>query len=257
MIEPRQIADQLLVAEQERKEIDPFTDTYPDLDVDTGYESQRLLVQTKREQGLVVVGAKVGLTSRAKQKTMGVTEPIYGMVFDTMLQNHGEPVDLDALIHPRVEPEVAFLLGRDIRGPVGVPGVLAATEAVFGAVDVIDSRYRDYKFRLPDVTADNCSGGKMVLGPVTRALTEVDDLRLLGCVVRVDGDVVATAAGAAVIGHPAAAVAWLANTLARRGEYLHAGWLVFAGGLTDAFVLQPGRSVSAEFDGLGSIEVFA
>src|SRR5206468_5548739 len=142
----------------------------PDFDVEGGYEAQRLLVQTKRERGHVVVGAKVGLTSRAKQKTMGVSEPIYGMVFDTMLQRHGEPVDLDALIHPRVEPEIAFLLARDLTGPVGVPGVLAATEVVFGAVDVIDSRYRDYKFRLPDVSADNCSGGKMVLGPVTRTL---------------------------------------------------------------------------------------
>jgi 2-oxo-3-hexenedioate decarboxylase len=257
MIEPRQIADQLLVAEQERKEIDPFTDAHPDLDVEAGYEAQRLLVQTKVERGLKVVGAKVGLTSRAKQKTMGISEPIYGMVFDTMLLQHGEPVELDELIHPRVEPEIAFLLGRDLVGPVGVPGVLAATEVVFGAVDVIDSRYRDYKFKLPDVTADNCSAGKMVLGPVTRKLDEVEDLRLLGCVVRVDGDVVATAAGAAVIGHPAAAVAWLANTLAARGEHLPAGSLLFAGGLTDAFPLQAGRSVTAEFDGLGSIEVFA
>jgi 2-oxo-3-hexenedioate decarboxylase len=257
MIDPREVADQLLVAEQERKELDRFTDAHPDFDVESGYEAQRLLVQTKLERGHKIVGAKVGLTSRAKQKTMGVSEPIYGMVFDSMLHPYGERVDLDALIHPRVEPEIAFLLAKDLTGPVGVPGVLAVTEAVFGAVDVIDSRYRDYKFRLADVAADNCSGGKMVLGPLTRRHDEVEDLRLLGCVVRVDGDVVATAAGAAVIGHPAAAVAWLANTLAKRGESLKAGSMIFAGGLTDAFPLQAGRSVSAEFDGLGTIEVFA
>ena len=110
--------------------------------------------------------------------------------------------------------------------------VLAATDVVFGAVDVLDSRYEGFKFTLTDVVADNASAGAFYLGPIARKVGELVDLRLLGCVVRVDGDVVMTAAGAAVMGHPAASVAWLANQLADQGESLKAGQLIFSGGVT-------------------------
>ena len=136
-------------------------------------------------------------------------------------------------------------------------GVLAATEAVFGAVDVLDSRFRDFRFRLPDVVADNASAGRFFLGPRACRPGELEDLRLLGCVLRSDGDVTHTAAGAAVMGHPAASVAWLANRLAQRDEHLPAGSLVFSGGLTAAVPIPPGHAVTAEFDGLGTVEVFA
>jgi 2-oxo-3-hexenedioate decarboxylase len=174
-----------------------------------------------------------------------------------MLLGHGEPVPLDRFIHPRVEPEVAFLLGRDVATPATVLSVLAATEAVFAAVDVLDSRYADFRFTLPDVIADNASAGLFLIGP--RALTpaEAGDLRTIGCVLRVGGDVVATAAGAATMGHPAAAVAWLANRLAGTGRKLTAGMLIFSGGLTEPVPLRPGVPVTAELDGLGAIEVYA
>jgi 2-oxo-3-hexenedioate decarboxylase len=257
VITPRQAADELVVAERERKELTPFTDAHPDFGVAAAYEAQQLFVQSKLDAGQVLAGAKLGLTSRAKQQDMGVSEPLYGQVTSGMIAPYGEMLDIGALIHPRLEPEIAFLLAKDLAGPTGVTGVLAATEAVFGAVDVLDSRFQDFRFRLPDVVADNASAGRFFLGPRARRPGELEDLRLLGCVLRADGDVAGTAAGAAVMGHPAASVAWLANRLAERGEHLPAGSLVFSGGLTAAIPIRPGHAVSAEFDGLGTVEVFA
>jgi 2-oxo-3-hexenedioate decarboxylase len=135
--------------------------------------------------------------------------------------------------------------------------VLAATECVFPAIDVLDSRYVDYGFTLPDVVADNASGAAFMLGSVTRKPSEAGDLRLTGVVLRRNGEVVATAAGGAVMGHPAASVAWLVNRLAERGEKLRAGMIVLSGGLTAPVPLTPGTTVTAEFDGLGVVEVRA
>lgn len=257
MIDPRQVAKELAVAERERGAIDPFTDSEPQFDITTAYEAQDYFVAAKVDNGDSVIGAKLGLTSRAKQLDMNVADPLYGKVTAGMIAPYGEALDLDALIQPRAEPEIAFLLGKELAGPATVTSVLAATEAVFGAIDVLDSRYRDYRFTLADVVADNCSSGRFLLGSQARRPEELEDLRLVGCVVRSDGDVVFTAAGAAVMGHPAASVAWLANRLAERGEALPAGSLIFSGGLTAPIPVRAGHSVTAEFDGLGTIEVYA
>jgi 2-oxo-3-hexenedioate decarboxylase len=256
MIDAREIASRLVEAEAARKEIPQFTDLDPDLDVETAYAAQWEFVQAKLGAGEQLVGAKLGLTSRAKQEAMGLAEPLYGWITSGMIATYGEPIDRGRLIHPRVEPEIAFLLGRDITAPATVTSVLAATELVFAAVDILDSRYRDFRFALPDVVADNASAGGVVLGPQARRPSELVDLRLLGCVLRTAGEVVATAAGAATMGHPAAAVAWLANRLGARGQSLRKGWLVLSGGLTAPVPLEPGTAVIAEFDGLGSVEVY-
>ncbi|MFY9933209.1 MAG: fumarylacetoacetate hydrolase family protein [Streptosporangiaceae bacterium] len=184
-----------------------------------------------------------------------MTEPLYGWVTSGMIASYGEPVPAGSLIHPRAEPEIGFLLGRDLSGPTTVTSVLAATEAVFVAVDILDSRYLDFRLTLADVIADNASAGRVVLGPQVRPPGELADLRLIGCVLRKGGEVVATAAGAAAAGHPAAAVAWLANCLAGQGKSLRAGQLVLSGGLTAPVLLDEGAAVTAEFDGLGSVEV--
>ena len=256
MIDASSIAADLVVAERERKAIVPFTDAHPDLDLDTAYAAQHEVVRAKLDAGERIVGAKLGLTSRAKQQAMGVDSPLYGWVTSGMLAPFGEPVDTDRMIHPRVEPEIAFLLARDIEAPATVTSVLAATDVVFAAIDVLDSRYENFRFTLPDVVADNASAAAFLLGPISRSPSELGDLRLLGCVMRVGGEVVATAAGAAVMGHPAASVAWLANRLAERGERLTAGMLVFSGGLTAPVPLTAAAAVTAEFDGLGTIEAF-
>ncbi|MGV0715280.1 fumarylacetoacetate hydrolase family protein [Mycolicibacterium sp. XJ662] len=256
MISPDEFAKQLIVAERECTAIAPFTDASPDFDVETAYVTQRAFVQSKLDAGEHVVGAKLGLTSRAKQEAMGVDSPLYGSVTSGMLAPFGAPIDLSKLIHPRVEPEIAFTLGRDVEAPATVMTVLAATESVCGAIDIIDSRYQEFRFKLPDVIADNASAARVLIGPRSVSPDEIEDLRLLGCVVRANGDVAATAAGAAAMGHPAASVAWLANQLAQRGEVLKAGWTVFSGGLTAPVALSAGSFVTVEFDGLGTIEAF-
>jgi 2-oxo-3-hexenedioate decarboxylase len=256
MISASEIANDLIAAERERKGIAQFSDNHPDIELDTAYQAQRAFVQSKLDAGQRFVGYKLGLTSRNKQQAMGLDAPLYGRVTSGMLSAHGDPIRLDRFIHPRVESEIAFLLARDVEAPATVTSVLAATEVVFGAVDVLDSRYESFQFTLTDVVADNASAGAFYLGPVARRLDELEDLRLLGCVVRVDGEVAMTAAGAAVMGHPAASVAWLADQLAKEGEALRAGQLIFSGGVTAPVPVVAGRSVTFEFDGLGAIEVY-
>jgi 2-oxo-3-hexenedioate decarboxylase len=256
MIDASEIARVLASAQRERRAVPPFTDEHPDLDADSAYDAQWVSVQAKLDAGDRLVGAKLGLTSRVKQQVMKVDSPLYGWVTSSKLVPYGEPVDLARFIHPRVEPEIAFLLAREVVTPATVTSVLAATESVFAAVDVLDSRYEDFRFTLPDVIADNASAGTFLLGPRAVRPADLDDLRLLGCVLRVDGQIVSTAAGAATMGHPAAPVAWLANRLVAREQKLMAGMLIFSGGLTEPVPLRLGMSVTAELDQLGTIEVY-
>jgi 2-oxo-3-hexenedioate decarboxylase len=256
VIDAQGIADILITAERERKGIAQISDDHPDVDVATAYRAQQAFVQSKLDAGETFVGYKLGLTSRNKQQAMGLDAPLYGRVTSGMISTYGDPVRFDRFIHPRVESEIAFLLARDVEPPATVTSVLAATDVVFGAVDVLDSRYESFQFTLTDVVADNASAGAFYLGPVARRPDDLVDLRLLGCVVRVDGEVAMTAAGAAVMGHPAASVAWLANQLAAEGEGLRAGQLIFSGGVTAPVPVVPGGSVTFEFDGLGAIEVY-
>jgi 2-oxo-3-hexenedioate decarboxylase len=254
-ITAQEIADVLITSERERKGIAQFSEEHPDIPVETAYAAQKAFVQSKLDAGETFVGWKLGLTSRNKQQAMGLDAPLYGRVTSGMLSSYGEPVRLDRFIHPRVECEIAFLLARDVEAPATITSVLAATEVVFAAVDVLDSRYESFKFTLSDVVADNASAGAFYLGPIARRPDELEDLRLLGAVVRVDGDVAMTAAGAAVMGHPAASVAWLANQLRAEGEKLRAGQIVFSGGVTAPVPVVADRSVTFEFDQLGAIEI--
>lgn len=254
-ISAQEIADILITSERERKGIAQISEDHPDVPVETAYEAQKAFVQSKLDAGETFVGWKLGLTSRNKQRAMGLDAPLYGRVTSGMLCATDEPVRLDRFIHPRVESEIAFLLARDVAGPATITSVLAATEVVFGAVDVLDSRYESFKFTLADVVADNASAGAFYLGPIARRPDDLGDLRLLGAVVRVDGEVTMTATGAAVMGHPAASVAWLANQLAAEGEKLRAGQIIFSGGVTAPVPVRAGRSVTFEFDQLGAIEI--
>ncbi len=256
MISAQQIADILIAAEKNRTGIAQISDAHPDVDVATAYQAQRAFVQSKLDAGEKFVGYTLGLTSRNKQQAMGLDAPLYGRVTSGMIAAYGDPIRLDRFIHPRVESEIAFLLARDVEPPATVISVLAATELIFGAVDVLDSRYESFKFTLSDVVSDNASAGAFYLGPIARRPEEIADLRLVGCNVIVGGDVAMTATGAAVMGHPAASVAWLANQLALEGETLKAGQLIFSGGVTAPVPVVAGAGVTFEFAGLGSIDVF-
>jgi 2-keto-4-pentenoate hydratase len=251
--EPRAIADALISAQRDRTPIAPFTTVNPFLDADTGYKAQALVVEHRLLAGERIIGAKLGLTSRVKRLALGINEPVYGLLTSGMVVPYGDPLRLDELIHPRAEPEIAFLIGEAIPPSTPAAGVLAAIEAVIPAIEVMDSRYNQ-PFRLPDSVADNAGAARVVLGAQGRRPDELVDLHLLGCVFRHRSGI-DTAAGGAVMGHPAAAVAWLANALAAHGERLEAGSIVLSGGLTASTELRPGAVVAAEFDGLGTVQL--
>jgi 2-oxo-3-hexenedioate decarboxylase len=226
-----------------------------ELDLETAYDLAWRGVQARLAAGERLVGARITLTSKAAQRAMGAAAPVHGFVTSGMIAPYGEPLDLARFTHPLVQPQIGFLLARDVEAPATVASVLAATSSVFLAADVLDSRSADHRGRLGDLVANNANAGALLLGPRAVAPSDIDDLALVGCVLRVNGAVVATAAGAAVMGHPAASVAWLANQLGQRKEHLPAGWMVFSGGLTEPVPLTAGSTVSVELDGLGALDV--
>jgi 2-oxo-3-hexenedioate decarboxylase len=243
------LADRLWDAEQARREIPKLTDELPDLDEATAYRIQAHNHERRLAAGERPLGYKLGLTSRAKQLAMGVEDPLWGFLTSGLLHDEEAPLAVGELIHPRAEPEIAFLLGADVDGATATTAsVLAATRGVFPALEILDSRYADFKFTLSDVIADNASAAGVVCGGRLLEPSALD-LQLEGMVLRRDGEVVETAAGAAVSGHPAAAVAWLA----RRVGTLPAGAIVISGGLTAPVSLAPGMTISAGYTNLGSV----
>lgn len=232
-----------------------ITDEWPELDLQTAYKIQAAGIDERINGGETVVGIKLGLTSRAKQERMGVDSPLTATLTDAHLLPSGAPVPFSKLIHPRAEPEIAFVLGRTLRGPGITPAqALAAVEFVYGGIEIIDSRYANYQFTLPDVVADNASSAFFTVGTVAKRPTDLD-LGLEAVALSVNGEVVDTATGAAVQGNPAAALALAANSLAQRGQEIPQGTLVLTGGLTDAVPLSPHVGISAEFSSLGVIHL--
>jgi 2-oxo-3-hexenedioate decarboxylase len=248
--DPADLAALLQKAVADRTAIDQLSDDVPDLDLAGGYAVQRVL----REAAGPLAGWKLGVTSRAKQAQVGVTSPIYGFLAGAAALDLGEPLDTSGLIQPRCEPEIVFVLGRDLAGPhVTASDVLSASSGVAVGIEVLDSRFRDYRFTMADVVADNSSAGRFVVGsPVP---VDGIDLRLVGIVLEHRGEVVATASGAASLNHPAAAVAWLVRSLATEGLGLAEGDIVLSGGLTAAVPVSAGDVVVASIDRLGSVEL--
>uniref|UniRef100_UPI003D8A05FB 2-keto-4-pentenoate hydratase n=1 Tax=Gordonia sp. B7-2 TaxID=3420932 RepID=UPI003D8A05FB len=249
------VADTLLTAERSRTARTSIAHEWPGLTLDVAYAAQDIALADRRSRGEVVTGIKLGLTSRAKQKQMGVDEPSVAWLTDAMALPAGLPVPRERLIHPRAEPEIAFVLGRPLSGPgVTAAQALAAVDHVMGAIEIIDSRYSGFKFTLADAVADNNSSGVYLTGPITRNVSDID-LSLEACLLEVDGDIVDSATGSAVLGHPAEALAFAANTFGARGVTLEPGWVVLTGGMTDAVAVEPGSRVAAHFTSLGSVTV--
>ncbi len=237
-------------ARDERRAIAALTDDLDGLDLDHGYAVQRLA----RANAGPLVGWKLGVTSRAKQAQVGVDAPIRGYLSVDHALDLGEPLAVADHIAPRTEPEIVLIMGRDLAGPaVTASQVLGATAAVAVGIEVLDSRYLDYRFTMPDVVADNASAGRFVVG-TPMPLAGVD-LRLVGVVFEKNGVLVATASGAASLGHPASAVAWLVRSLAVDGDGLRAGDVILSGGLTAAVGVAAGDVVTATIDRLGSVEL--
>jgi 2-oxo-3-hexenedioate decarboxylase len=247
------LAARLIEAARTRTATTPLTDEHPELDIPTAYSIQDAVVRARVSAGAMVAGAKLGLTSVAKQQQMNVDAPLYGFLTDDMLIDTGVSLVCSDYIQPRCEPEIAFLLGRDLHGSdISAAHVIAATDLVFPAIDVLDSRFSGYKFTLPDVVADNSSCAGFTLGGMGISPVGVD-LRLVGCAFYKNGELVATASGAAVLGHPAAAVAWLVRELAKRDRGLSAGQVVLAGSMTEAIAVAPGDTVTSRVDRMGSV----
>ncbi len=250
-LDPERLAAQLEEALQTRRPIPPLSEAGL-VDVAQAYAVQQRWHALRLGAGEQRVGRKIGLTSAAMQAQLGVSEPDYGSLWASrhVPQAGGRAeVAFDVFLQPRVEGELVFLLGRPLRGPhVSVQDVLAATEAVTCGIEIIDSRIADWRIKITDTIADNASFGGFVLGPwSTRARHE--DLRLVGMVLSHNGQAATEGVGAAALGHPARAVAWLANKLAEFGEGLEEGDVVFSGSLGRAVPVQPGDVVTLEMAG--------
>ncbi len=250
-----QLAEYLESAELQNKAVTKITDRYPDMDWDDAYAIQSAIRKRKEARGTKIVGLKMGLTSHAKMKQMGVANPVYGFLTDYGSCADGAEIKTSEMIHPKIEAEIAFVLKQPLQGPgCHIGAVLAATDFVVPAVEVIDSRYENFRFDLKSVIADNTSAARFVTGGCMREVAGLD-LKNLGVVMEKNGEIVATAAGAAVLGHPAASVAMLANMLAERGESIPAGAFIMTGGVTEAVAVAAGDSVTVRVQGLGSVSM--
>ncbi len=255
MTDPAAVAEALLAARANRVPIPPLTDADPDLTADDAYAIQQLVVARMLADGDQIVGYKLGLTSAPMQEMLGVDQPDYAPVLASMTVDDGAVLEAATFIQPKAEAEIALVLDRPLRGP-GVTAVEAsgAIAGAVAAIEVVDSRIVDWRIGLADTIADLASCGTVVLGS---RLVPIDgwDPRLIGMVVSHNGATAGTGAGAAALGDPVAAVAWLANTLAPHGVTLEAGRFVMTGSLHAAFDVAAGDVVRAEFDRLGPVEV--
>lgn len=233
--------------------IPPLTATWDGITLEDAYAIQLLQIEAFRQRGRTVKGHKVGLTSAAMQRLLGVTEPDYGHLLDDFFYLEHEPIPMSRFVQPRIEPEVAFVLKAPLRGPgVTVHEAMAAVDFVLPALEIVDSRIVDWKIALFDTIADNASSGAVVLGSTPTPLHEVD-LRLSGAVMTRNGAVVGTGAGGAVLGSPITSLVWLANTVGARGVTLEAGHVVLPGSVCAMVEVAPGDTITATFGGLGSV----
>jgi 2-oxo-3-hexenedioate decarboxylase len=235
-------------AARNAQEIEQF-DTNNALSLDEAYAIQSESIQRRVARGEWRVGVKMGFTSRAKMVQMGLSDVIWGRLTAGMQVEEGGIIDFSRFVHPRVEPEIAFVLKRPLEGNVTGPEALAAVEAIAPALEIIDSRYKDFKFTLPEVIADNASSSGFVIGAWHAPHTDFSNL---GLTLSIDGRVVQVGSTAALLGHPLRSLVAAARLSALAGEPLQAGWIVMAGGATPAEWIKPGQYVSVEMEKLGS-----
>jgi 2-keto-4-pentenoate hydratase len=242
-------------ARRTRVAIAPFTDDDPDLDMSDGYAVQAELTRLILEDGDRIIGYKVGLTSKPMQMMIGVDSPDYGPVLGSTIYAGGDAISLGRFIQPKIEAEVVAVMGTELRGP-GVT-VIDASRAVAGvsaSMEIVDSRFADWRIKLADTVADLASNGAAAVSGRVVPLSEVDT-RLVGMTLTRNGELVDTGAGAAALGDPIAVVAWLANTLGEVGIALEPGHLVMTGALHAAVPMTAGDVFRADFDRLGPVTV--
>ena len=249
------LATRLLTAYDTRAPVSPIRTELPDGDVASAYAVQERLTRARQEQGWRLVGRKIGLTAKSVQKQLGVDQPDFGMLFDRMWVPDGESVSLAGLIAPRCEAEVAFVLGRDL--DVALPTaseVLDAVAYALPAIEIVDSRIANWDIGIVDTIADNASSALFVLGSRPMRV-DAFDLRLCGMTLQRDGSGVSYGAGAACLGSPLNAFAWLAAKMHATGHPLRAGDVVLSGALGPMIPAAAGNAFEARIGGLGSVRV--
>lgn len=235
--------------------IEPFSDVDPTLDATWGYEVQDLDRRNRCAHGENVIGAKLGLTSLAKQRRMGMDTPVVGFLTDAMsFAADRLSAELERWAQPRIEPEIAFVIARDISGTITRAEAAALVEFVTVGAEIIDSRFPGYRFGVADVIADNTSAAGVVVGS-PHQLSDIDDLAAVQCMVEVNGAVVQRALGSAVLGDPLQSLVLLSQHLAGRGDTLSAGSVVLGGALTDAVPLTPDGCYVLRVESLGAVHV--
>ncbi|MCL2483758.1 MAG: fumarylacetoacetate hydrolase family protein [Propionibacteriaceae bacterium] len=249
------VTTEVLACEAERREREPFTDEWKDMTLMEAYAVQDEALRRRLRRGETLTGVKLGLTSRAKQERMNLDQPLVAWLTDAMVLPVGVPVPTSKFIHPRAEPEIVFVMGQDLQGPgISAATAMAAVAWVMAGVEIIDSRYANFRFRAPDVIADNSSSGGYITAGITLHPDQID-LGGEGVAVEVDGQIVDSATGSAILGHPGEALALAANQLASRGMGIKAGQIILTGGITDAYPVTPGGQLAFHFSSLGTLHL--
>ncbi len=249
-------ADMLRTAQDERTPCQPLTALDDAITVEQAYAVQQANIERRLAAGARLVGRKIGLTSHAIQDWLGVDEPDFGCLLDDMSVDDGGRVDTSHLLQPRAEAEIAFVLKERLAGPGVTPAnVIQATDFVLPAIEIIASRIADWDIEYPDTIADNASSGMFVVGNTPVRLDAAGDLRLTGMTLRKKGRVVSTGAGAACLGHPLHAVAWLANKLGEFDTALEPGQIILSGALGPVTDVAPGDWLDADIAHVGSVRV--
>ncbi|MGV8893699.1 MAG: 2-oxopent-4-enoate hydratase [Burkholderiaceae bacterium] len=250
-----QLGDELFQALRNCRTVTPLTERYPDITIEDAYHIQQQMLARRIEQGAHVVGKKIGVTSAAVMNMLNVHQPDFGYLLDTMIYNEGEAIPMSGLIQPKAEGEIAFILKHDLMGPgISNADVLRATECVMPCFEIVDSRITDWKIKIQDTVADNASCGVFVLGDQSVDPRKVD-LLTCGMVLEKNGEIVATGAGAAALGSPVNAVAWLANTMGKLGIPLKAGEVILSGSLAAMFTVKAGDNLRVTIGGIGGCSV--
>lgn len=250
----QQGAKLLRVAEMNKQPIAPFTSS-TEISVDDAYRIQLLQIQDKIEAGAEVVGMKIGLTSKVMQDMFKVTTPDFGHILNTMVYDEKEPIKVQQFIQPKVEFELAFFLKTDLQGPnVSEQDVMAATEFIAPAIEIIDSRIENWKFQFQDTVADNGSSAGTLIGQM-RTAVGLQELETIELVAKRNGEVFDRGLSNAVMGNPARAVAWLANVLSDYDISLKAGQFILAGAITAAVPFEAGDTFEANFGTYGTVRV--
>ncbi len=248
-------ADLLWQAEIDHSSIQPLTQTFPQLDVLDAYSIQQLNIKRKLKSGQMIKGYKVGLSSKAMQVMMGVDEPDYGHLLDDFFYNSGDTINTSKFFIPRIEVELGYVLKKSLPVPnCTVKDVIDSTEYIQPALELIDSRIKDWQIKLVDTISDNASSAAVIMGGEKTSPSNISP-RLIGANLIKNNEIIATGAMGGVLNDPSIAIAWLANKMHQFGVTLDEGHIILPGSCTKAFNVQSNDYVCAEYDGLGKIEI--